>query len=394
MAEVIRRDVLSAMLATSTLALTSKSVARPTEPNPRYRSFHPGQIWLDTAGKPIQAHGGSLIAVGSDFYWYGENKEFTDGKRGIESWGIRFYRSRDLYNWEDLGALIPPDTINSASPLSPKTFPERPHILFNPRTRKFVCWIKIRDAGPQYRTVLTADAITGPYTIVHSKLSPAGMAAGDFDLVADASTGKAYMYFEHDHKEVVCISLNDDWTDVTNHYSTLFPRVPPYTKEGIALFRRGGKLYLANSGMTGYFPNPSEVAVADGYDGPFRELGDLHPTDRSRTSFNSQISCIFQHPRKRDLYIALADRWLPLIEDEPSFADGTLSERVRGGIVKATQQPRKPLTAEERDGLVRYAAPVANVNTSISRYVWLPLSFEGGRPQIRWRDEWRISDIA
>ncbi|MET0375350.1 MAG: family 43 glycosylhydrolase [Rhizorhabdus sp.] len=393
MTGVMRRDVLSVALATGTLALARRSSGRTAEPTLRYKSFRPGQMWLDTAGKPIQAHGGSLIAVGHDFYWYGENKEFTDGKRGIESWGIRFYRSRDLYNWEDLGPLIPPDTVDSTSPLSPKVFPERPHILFNPRTRKFVCWIKIRGAGPEYRAVLTADAITGPYTMVHRKLNPVGMAAGDFDLVADPLTGKAYMYFEHDHKELVCITLNNDWTNVTDQYSRHFQRVAPYTKEGLAFFHRRGKLYLTNSGMTGYFPNPSEVAIADGYDCPFRDLGDLHPTDRSRTSFNSQISCIFQHPRRRDLYIALADRWLPLIEDEPSFSDGTLSERVRSGIIKATAHPRKALTTEERDGLIRYSAPLANVNTSISRYVWLPLSFEGGHPQIRWHDEWRISDI-
>ncbi len=26
-----------------------------------YNSFHPGQVWLDTEGKRIQAHGGSVI---------------------------------------------------------------------------------------------------------------------------------------------------------------------------------------------------------------------------------------------------------------------------------------------------------------------------------------------
>ena len=28
-----------------------------------YDSFHPGQVWLDTEGKRIQAHGGSVIFV-------------------------------------------------------------------------------------------------------------------------------------------------------------------------------------------------------------------------------------------------------------------------------------------------------------------------------------------
>lgn len=28
--------------------------------------------------------------------WYGENKEFTDGKNGIWTYGIRYYSSSDL----------------------------------------------------------------------------------------------------------------------------------------------------------------------------------------------------------------------------------------------------------------------------------------------------------
>lgn len=356
------------------------------------RSIRPGDVWLDTAGKPIQAHAGAVISVGDRFYWYGENKEFTDGKQGIESWGIRFYRSKDLYNWEDLGALIPPDTADPKSPLSPKVFPERPHILFNPRTRKFVCWIKIRGYGPQYRTIMVADRITGPWTMVHRELRPAGLPAGDFDLLVDEASGKAYMYFEHDHQDVVCIELTPDWTNVTDRLTHHFPGTTPDVREGIACLQRKGHIYMTSSGMTGYFPNPSEVAVGTDFLGPFELLGDLYPTDASRTSFNSQISYIFKHPRKKDLYIALADRWLPQIADDPRFASGRLSELVRSAITKATGTPRQPLTDEER-GVIGFAAALNNVNTSVSRYVWLPILFKNGRPTIEWRDEWRIEEF-
>ena len=75
----------------------------------RYTSFQPGQPWLDTEGKRIQAHGGSVFFENGVYYWYGENKEKTDGKNGIWHWGVRCYASRDLYNWEDLGLIIPPE---------------------------------------------------------------------------------------------------------------------------------------------------------------------------------------------------------------------------------------------------------------------------------------------
>lgn len=49
--------------------------------------FIPGGVWLDTNGKRIQAHGGSVICLKHVYYWYGENKEKTDGKNGIWHWG-------------------------------------------------------------------------------------------------------------------------------------------------------------------------------------------------------------------------------------------------------------------------------------------------------------------
>ena len=39
------------------------------------QSIRHGQVWLDTEGKPIQAHGGSIFFENDTFYWYGENKE-------------------------------------------------------------------------------------------------------------------------------------------------------------------------------------------------------------------------------------------------------------------------------------------------------------------------------
>lgn len=59
-----------------------------------YDSFNPGQLWLDTEGKPIHAHGGSVLFHEDMYYWIGENKEFTDGKNGIWTYPVlSFLRS-------------------------------------------------------------------------------------------------------------------------------------------------------------------------------------------------------------------------------------------------------------------------------------------------------------
>ncbi len=105
-----------------------------------YSSIRPGKVWLDTNGKRIQAHGGSVRFENGTYYWYGENKEFTDGKNGVWTWGVRCYSSRDLYNWRDEGLIIPPDLQDKDSPLHPSSMLDRPHILYNARTKKYVCW--------------------------------------------------------------------------------------------------------------------------------------------------------------------------------------------------------------------------------------------------------------
>ena len=343
-----------------------------------YNSIRPGQIWLDTEGKRIQAHGGSIFFENGKYYWYGENKEKTDGlsgRNGIWHWGVRMYESEDLYNWKDLGLIIPPDLEDEDSPLHPTSFMDRPHIIYNRFTKKYVCWLKImqRD-GTQSETVLTADRLTGPYEIVKKGLRPLNMSAGDFDL-AVAPDGKAYYYFERVHSETICADLTYDYTDVTGYYSTHFPHpYPPYVREATSHFIRNNKHYLLTSGTTGYFPNPSEVAIADTWHGPYKVLGDPCPNDESRTTYHSQIASVFKVPGK-DLYIALGDRWLPEAMDIPYDIIEKRFEIAFG------PEPDKSKIPPIRQVIER---------TQIADYVWLPIRFDGEMAYLDWQDEWRI----
>ncbi len=349
-----------------------------------YNSIRPGEVWLDTKGERIQAHGGSLQFLEGRYYWYGENKEFTDPAKNIWHWGVRCYRSDDLYNWEDLGTIIPPDTEDPSSGLHPSSCMDRPHILYNRRTRKFVCWLKIMEKdGSQSETVLTADSLTGPYEVVRRRLYPLGMSAGDFDLVS-ADDGKGYYYFERVHSETICADLTTDYTDVTGYYSTHFPRKhPPYVREATAHFLRRGRHYLVTSGTTGYFPNPSELAVADTWHGPYTVLGDPHPDDASRTSWHSQISSVFKVPGKRDLYIACADRWMPNAMDVPYAPVGEAYD----ALFDRDASPERKAAAGQT--LASLPAP----NTREADYVWLPFRFDGDMGYLDWKDEWRIEDF-
>ena len=362
------------------ISVVSESAgSRTTEGSSCYASIRPGQVWLDTNGNRIQAHGGSIIAYDNMFYWYGENKEKTLPGSGIWHYGVRMYRSKDLYNWEDLGLVLPPVLDDPENPLYPAQYMDRPHILYCAKTNTFVLWMKIMGKDDiQFQTIATSSAVTGPYKVVRS-FRPLDMSCGDFDLVVDPTDGKAYYYFERVHSELICADLTDEYTDVTGAYSVHFPHPhPPFVREAPAYFRRGERHYLFTSGTTGYFPNQSEVACAESYHGPWRVLGDPHPGDVTHTSYRSQISSVFKHPGKKNLYIALADRWLTDLPDrlldagaafnavfDPDVADSTLMKTLK----KTTAQ-----------------------NTSLADYVWLPVRFDGDMVFIDWYNEWRIED--
>lgn len=348
-------------------------------------SIKPGQVWLDTEGKRIQAHGGSIFYENDTFYWYGENKEKTTPGSGIWHYGVRCYSSQDLYNWKDEGIIIPPVIDDESSPLHPTSQMDRPHIIYNKETGKYVCWLKIMEKDhTQTATILTADQLLGPYTIVKSKSKPLNMSAGDFDLVV-APDGKAYYYFERIHSELICADLTADYTDVTGYYSTHFPNIhPPFVREAPAYFERKGLHYLVTSGTTSYYPNPSEVAVARTYHGPFEILGNPHVDDSSQTSFRSQISSVFKHPAKKDLYIALGDRW---ITDEAGFVPYEI-------MSDALDRMFNPDRAGEPFPASTAQAPVYNAdeNTHKADYVWLPFRFDGKMAYLDWKEEWRIED--
>lgn len=347
----------------------------------KYHSIHPGQLWHDTEGKRIQAHGGSIYYENSTFYWYGEDKTYTDGKNGIWHNGVRAYTSKDLYNWEDQGTIIAPsEDIHSS--LHPTAQMDRPHIVRNTATGKYVCWLKIMNRdGTQSMTILTANAFLGPYQLEKENYRPLGMNSGDFDL-AVAPDGKAYIYFERVHSELICADLTEDYLGVSGQYSTHFPRKsPPFVREGVAHFTHGGKHYLLTSGTTGYLPNPTEIAVADAFHGPFQILGNPHINDVSNTSFHSQISSVFKVPGKQELYIALADRWKPNCMDLKYEEYAALFEKAFN----------KSFTLKDKEQVEKMQAEYPEMgidNTCIADYVWLPLQFTASGVNIPWMDEW------
>jgi beta-xylosidase len=329
-----------------------------------YDRISPGDIWLDTDGNRIQAHGASIICVEDTYYLYGENKDKTYADTDYWYNGVNCYSSKDLMNWKYEGVILKAAE-DFRSPLHHSKKCDRPHILYNKKTKKYVMWIKVMgDASVeeldyeadtrQFMCIATSDSIVGEFEFV-KKIYPIDMYSGDFDLYADPIDGKGYIIFGRPHTEVIIADLTSDYLDVSGYYTQHFPHPGPITsREAPCLFRKDGRFYLITSGTSGYFPNPSEIATAELIHGPWKVLGNPCVDDGYNDSFNCQFGSVFKVPGK-ELYIALGDRWMT----------GTPLELAARG----------------------------QMNTALATYVWLPIKFEDNMPVIEWKDSWSPVDF-
>ena len=364
----------------------------------KYDSFNPGKVWLDSEGKRIQAHGGSILYVDGVYYWYGENKEKTLAGSEVWHWGVKLYSSTDLYNWDDRGIICPPVTDDYDNWLHFTQYMDRPHIVYNKGTKKFVMWLKIMHRGKmedQHMVIAVADKITDTFKVIANR-NILNMSSGDFDIFCDDKTQKAYIYFDkvHDYKDyenqhtsIVCAELTDDYTDVNGTYREILARGKTELGfEAPAFMQRNGIDYLFVSRTTGYIPNPTEYATAKDYFGPWELIGTVHENDTEHMSFRSQICSVFKHPHKKDLYIALADRWLT-----------NLPEKIEGNYYRECLRDaygvgEQAMSTEEYQKIRALNTPAVRT-MALADYVWLPIEFNGDKPTIRWYDSWKTEDF-
>ena len=85
------RFVLSLLCLTGPVALWTLSGAAPV-----LNEFRPLDLWQDTDGNLIQAHGGGILLHDGAYYWYGE-----DRTPGIHS-AVSCYFSTNLLDWVDV----------------------------------------------------------------------------------------------------------------------------------------------------------------------------------------------------------------------------------------------------------------------------------------------------
>ncbi len=264
----------------------------------QYSSFAPGLFWNDTDGNRIEAHGGGFIQIDSVFYWIGEDK--SHNQHTFKA--VNCYASTDLMNWTFLNSIITRDTDPDLD--SDLRVIERPKVLYNDSTRKYVMWLHYEssDYSDAQAGVFMSDSIAGDYELVNH-FRPNNNMSRDCNLFKD-DDGKAYFVSAANHNaDLVIYELTEDYLDIERQIITLWPGS---YREAPALVKKDGIYYLISFGATGWNPNQAKYATAESMEGPWSALKNF----ADNTTFDSQSTYILPVYGSQDTtYIFCGDRW-------------------------------------------------------------------------------------
>lgn len=350
----------------------------------------PGAAWLDTDGNSIQAHGGQIQLMSvpdgnggktEKYVWVGEDK--SSGHFGND---VAVYTSDDLYHWEFQGDVL--RAVESRKQLeedsyfqelyqdysqeeldevynciNKNTVIERPKMLYNEKTDKYVIWFHSDDSTEKnsYKYdvgmagVAISDSLAGPFRFLgRYRLSqcPKGQIdcfpsskgeARDMNLFKD-DDGIAYIAYTSENNKTMYISkLNEEYTYLSADpeeavYKEDFIRLfPGSMREAPVLFKgENGRYYFMSSSTTGWMSNQARVWSTDEIFGEWKNDGNPCLGKDGDITFDTQSTCVFQ--TKSGQWIYFGDRW-----NSTDLAD--------------------------------------------SRYIWLPLAFNGNKVEIQWESE-------
>ena len=308
--------------------------------------FKPGELWTDTTGAPINAHGGGFLYQSNVYYWYGEIKSgktwMPDCNRSwggvrVATAGVACYSSGDLYHWKPQGNVLPVVSDDPKSEIYKDNILERPRVIYNQDTRQYVMWLHVdtEDYSLAHAGVAVSSSPTGPFKYQGS-FRPNGAMSRDLTVFVDDDR-QAYLFYTSENNDTmhICV-LTEDYLKPTSRFVRVFEH---RTMEAPAVFKHGGRYFLVASDCTGWAPNAARAAVADSIWGPWRELKNPCRGPEAELTFRAQSTYVLPVKAGSDTCIFIADRWNP--KDLPE-----------------------------------------------SRYVWLPLRFTPDGFEVVWQTSW------
>jgi Glycosyl hydrolases family 43 len=316
--------------------------------NTKQTNILPGQPWLDNKGKHINAHSGGILFFNGVYYWHGEYKLESKAEKDTADGGISCYTSTDLINWNNAGVVLSVDYKNPDSDIAYGCILERPKIIFNEQTKKFVAFFKLYLKGDGYTTAYVGVAVSnsplGPFTYSHKFLACGSVnGSGDFSMYKDDDGYLYHIAVRKPDKRLCYARMNNDYMLPAQDY-TPYPEVELHT-EAPAIVKYNGIYHLIGSGSMGWAPTAPRYYTSKNLQGPWKAeinpLEGINPVNKIgvEKTFGGQSTFICKIQGLKDKYIAMFDVWKP---DAAST----------GG------------------------------------YIWLPIVFKDNRLLIKWVDSW------
>ena len=299
--------------------------------------------WYDTNGEILNASDGGIIYADGVYHWYGmalRPLPFNSGDKGGQTTttGVVMYASKDLYNWEYEGVILPCSKDPSHPLYGPMRF-ERPKIIYNERTKKYVLWCHyVKHPGNHGFTQGTAEAGVAVCDMVNGTYEWLGYTrpidekgyVRDCTLYKDKD-GSAYFIYDRQTGDswngpdvdrcLHIVKLSDDYTSCTKEYRRINEA---YWREAAVLTYYDGYYFMITSDLTSWDFNQARYYRAKNLFGPWEDMGDPCVGDEEHLTFHSQGTYIFQVEGKEDLHIFMAERhntenflkcsyiWLPI----------------------------------------------------------------------------------
>ena len=272
-------------------------------------SFYHGEIkefakWYDTDGSIINASDGGVIFANGKYHWYGMSLRplpMASGPYGgqMTDVGVVMYESDDLLNWKYEGVILEVSDDPESELYAPLRF-ERPKIIYNEKTGKFVLWCHYvkypgnhgYDMGTAEMGLAICDTVNGKYTwLGHSRPIDEKGLVRDMTVYKDFD-GSAYLIYDRhissDAGEDRClhvVKLTDDYLSFSNTYKRIDSA--PRREAPVVLFNEG-YYYIVTSGLTGWETNQAKAFRTKHLLDEWEDLGDPCVDDFTHTTFNTQ----------------------------------------------------------------------------------------------------------
>ena len=294
------------------MLLAAGLASAATHPTPEGATISSGVIFTGADGQPVHAHGAGLIlpsshpaGAGGKYYMVGTTQKTQPGWL---SSGITMYSSYDLQHWAFEHEILANTSITTPLPTGepPLYRIERPKVIYNAATKKYVMYFHLDSSGFKMGCVgvATSDSVAGDYAFVRG-FQPDGQRSLDMGLWQEED-GTAFLVRSVDNKYAGFSQLTPDYLNTTA--AGIVSKGPKC--EGQAVWREGDTYFLLGSHLTGWSANAAILATAQAplAGATWTVLGN---PGGSKSTFNSQSTYVlpYAHPSGKELVMYLGDRW-------------------------------------------------------------------------------------